>query len=151
MIVDVAFDAPVDHPFSYRVPAGWTPAVGQRVLAPLGGARRVGIVLALREGDERVLKSLLAPAEPAPALDVAGLGLARWIAAESLSSVGSTCAALLPPVEQGTATRPGSSRGRSPLDRSVTTPEPAAGVATAPSGVELLVGAGREKRLLEQV
>ena len=59
MIADVAFDAPVDHPFSYRIPSGWTLSAGQRVLAPLGGARRVGIVLAVREGDEAGLKPLL--------------------------------------------------------------------------------------------
>src|SRR5439155_1646665 len=51
MIADVAFDAPVTHPFSYRVPEGWPLAPGQRVLAPLRGAVRVGMVVALREAD----------------------------------------------------------------------------------------------------
>ena len=68
MIAEVAFDAPVDHPFSYRVPPGWAPERGQRVLAPLGGAQRVGIVLGLRDGDEAALKPLLSLAEPAPVL-----------------------------------------------------------------------------------
>jgi primosomal protein N' (replication factor Y) len=136
-IADVAFDAPVDHPFSYRVPAGWALTPGQRVLAPLGGARRVGIVVAARDGDDASLKPLLALAEPAPALSASGLDLARWIAAESLSSIGSTCAALLPPVDPGAGTRP--------ADR----PAPAGG--DGPGGVELLVGAGRERRLLEQL
>jgi primosomal protein N' (replication factor Y) len=136
-IADVAFDAPVDHPFSYRVPPGWTPAPGQRVLAPLGGAKRVGIVLALRDGDERALKALLAPAEPAPVLDAAGLDLARWIAAESLSSLGSTCAALTPPV--------GPDRGT----RTIATRAPRRDDARA--SIELLAGAGRERRLLDRL
>jgi primosomal protein N' (replication factor Y) (superfamily II helicase) len=140
VIAEVAFDAPVDHPFSYRVPAGWAPARGQRVLAPLGGARRVGIVLALREGDDAALKPLLEPAEPAPVLDAAGLELARWIAAESLSSVGSTCAALLPPVATPSTPAPGEREAA---------PRPAA-APTGP-GVELLIGAGRERRLLERI
>jgi primosomal protein N' len=154
MIAEVAFDAPVDHPFSYRVPAGWAPAPGQRVLAPLAGARRVGIVLALREGDETALKPLLAVAEPGPRLDAAALDLARWIAAESLSSVGSTCAALLPPVEQGTR-----ARAVAPVDRPddpLPTTRHATRVATTQAtigdgGIELLIGAGRERRLLERI
>jgi primosomal protein N' (replication factor Y) len=135
VIADVAFDAPVDHPFAYRVPAGWSVARGQRVLAPLAGAKRVGMVLAVREGDETTLKALLGLAEPAPSLSAGRLALAEWIARESLSTVGSTCAALLPP--PGTA-------------------EPARveTEATRPAGrrpVELLVGAGRERRLLERL
>src|SRR2546425_6669236 len=97
MIADVPFDAPVSHPFSYRVPAGWRLTPGQRVLAPLRGASRVGMVVALREGVDARLKPLLRVADPAPILSPARLDLVRWIAAESLSSVGSTCAALLPP------------------------------------------------------
>ena len=48
-IADVAFDAPVAHPFSYRVPDGWALAPGQRVVAGLRGAQRTGMVVALRE------------------------------------------------------------------------------------------------------
>src|SRR3989441_9629814 len=68
MIADVAFDAPVTHPFSYRVPEGWPLAPGQRVLAPLRGAVRVGMVVALREGDDARLKLLHRVADPAPIL-----------------------------------------------------------------------------------
>ena len=59
MIADVVFDAPVDHPFSYLVPEGWTLAAGQRVLAPLRGASRVGVVVAFRPGSAEGLKPLL--------------------------------------------------------------------------------------------
>ena len=97
MIAEVAFDAPVDHPFSYRVPPGLTIARGQRVLAPLKGARRVGVVVALRDGDESALKPLLGVVDRAPVLDPPRLELVAWIARESLSTVGSTAAALLPP------------------------------------------------------
>src|SRR3989338_8909084 len=97
MIADVAFDAPVAHPFSYRVPDGWTVAPGQRVVAPLGGAARVGMVVALREGAAGDLKPLSRPADGAPILSPDQLDLVRWISDQSLSSIGSTCAALLPP------------------------------------------------------
>jgi primosomal protein N' len=135
VIADVAFDAPVDHPFSYRVPPDLTVAGGQRVLAPLRGARRVGMIVRLREGDEGGLKAILGLADRAPVLSTARLQLVEWIARESLSSVGSTCAALLPP--------PG---GGAP-PREVGGPD-AAGARPA---VELLIGAGRERRLLERV
>ncbi|HEY2995220.1 MAG TPA: primosomal protein N' [Methylomirabilota bacterium] len=172
MIADVAFDAPVDHPFSYRIPSGWTLSAGQRVLAPLGGARRVGMVVAVREGDDAALKPLLAPAEPSPALDAGGLDLVRWIAAEALSSVGSTSAALLPPVLDPTPARgrTGARRGRDGVAAARRADEPptevaqradsagpisgparAAAAAGPANGVELLIGAGRERRLLDRI
>lgn len=138
MIADVAFDVPVDHPFSYRVPPGLTVARGQRVRAPLRGSRRVGMVVGLREGDDATLRTLLGLADRAPVLTPAQLELVAWIAQQSLSTVGSTCAALLPPPsELGT-------RSESPGPG----PAPSAG---GHEPVELLVGAGRERRLLERV
>ncbi|HBH00667.1 MAG TPA: primosomal protein N' [Candidatus Rokubacteria bacterium] len=137
MIADVAFDAPVDHPFSYRVPEGLAVVPGQRVWAPLRGAPRVGMVVAVREGTDAALKPLARAADPAPVLGPGGLELARWIATQSLSSVGSTCAALLPPppVPAGPGGHPGGGG-----------PRPGTGSAPA-----LLLGAGREKRLLERL
>ena len=55
-IADVAFDAPMGHSFSYRVPDGWALAPGQRAVAPLRGAVRVGMVVTLRDGDDPRLK-----------------------------------------------------------------------------------------------
>ncbi|MBI4245668.1 MAG: hypothetical protein HY614_00630, partial [Candidatus Rokubacteria bacterium] len=96
MVVDVAFDAPLP-PFSYQVPDGWTLAPGQRVVAPLRGASRVGVVVALRPaGDER-LKPLTRVIDATSLLTPAALALADWISNESLTSLGSTCLALLPP------------------------------------------------------
>jgi primosomal protein N' (replication factor Y) (superfamily II helicase) len=139
-IADVAFDAPVDHPFSYRVPSALAIARGQRVLAPLRGARRVGVVVALREGDAAALKPLLGVAERAPLLSAAHLDLVEWIARESLSSVGSTCAALLPPAAEGAD----ADHAAQPADATRTAEH-------APATVEVLVGAGRERRLLDRL
>jgi primosomal protein N' (replication factor Y) len=98
VIADVAFDLPLDHPFSYLVPEGLPLQPGQRVRAPLGGrSTRVGIVVALREGDATGLRPIQSPVEPAPILSAGNLRLGRWIADESLSSWGSTLLALLPP------------------------------------------------------
>src|SRR4029077_16083071 len=112
VIADVAFDAPVERPFSYRIPPGHGIEVGQRVLAPLAGPRRVGIVLAVRDGDDAGLKALLSPAEPAPLLTPSRLGLPRWGATASLASRRSTCAALLPPPVASSPAR--ASRSSSP-------------------------------------
>jgi primosomal protein N' (replication factor Y) len=134
-IADVAFDTPVRHSFSYRVPDGWTLAPGQRVRAPLRGAPRVGMVVALRDGADPQLKPLARLVDPAPVLSAAQLELVGWIAAQSLSSLGSTCAALLPP-PTGDGDIPGIVPG---------------GAAPPPTKPELLIGAGREKRLLERL
>ena len=98
MIADVVFDLPLDHPFSYLVPDSLTVTPGQRVSAPLGGrGTRVGVVVALRDGDAAGLRPIQRAVEAAPILSAGGLTLGRWIADESLSSWGSTLLALLPP------------------------------------------------------
>jgi len=137
-IADVAFDAPVRHSFSYRVPEGWRLAPGQRARAPLRGAARVGMVVAVRDGAEEGLKPLARLVDAEPVLSRAQLDLVNWIAAQTLSSVGSTCAALLPPPASGDAA---GVAGR------------AAAVAGRPGGPkpELLIGAGREKRVLDRL
>src|SRR5207247_7473134 len=150
MIADVAFDAPLAHPFSYRVPDGWQLKPGERVRAPLRGAARVGMVVALREGVDARLKPLLRVADPAQILVPARLDFARWIASESLSSVGSTCAALLPPpLLDSTATGPAS--GSSARYATRTEPPPGAPRVAPDQRPTLLVGAGREERVLERI
>src|SRR5438128_2363205 len=136
-IADVAFDAPVAHFFSYRVPDGWALAPGQRAIAPLRGASRVGMVVALHDGADPRLKPLDRLVDREPLLSPAQLDLVHWIAAQSLSSVGSTCAALLRPPSSTAAS---GARARGGADPTVAAPRP-----------ELLVGAGREKRLLERI
>jgi primosomal protein N' (replication factor Y) len=115
-IADIVFDAPLDHPFSYRVPSGWRLRRGQRVAAPLGRAERIGIVVALRESDGAGLKPLTRVVDEAPALDGDSLELARWIAEQSLSSLGSTLSALMPPSVSERET--GSGRGWPEIDGS---------------------------------
>ncbi len=138
MIADVAFDAPVRHSFSYRIPDGWALVPGQRARAPLRGAARVGMVVAVRDGADTELKPLARLVDTEPVLSKAQLDLVGWIAAQSLSSLGSTCAALLPPP---VITDVGGSAGggHAAADRPAS-PKP-----------ELLIGAGREKRVLERL
>jgi primosomal protein N' (replication factor Y) len=137
-IADVAFDAPVRHSFSYRVPDGWTLVPGQRAQAPLRGAARVGMVVSLRVGTDPQLKPLARLVDSEPVLSGAQLDFVSWIAAQSLSSVGSTCTALLPPPVSADpdGVREGARDGARP---------------SASHKPELLVGAGREKRLLERL
>jgi primosomal protein N' (replication factor Y) len=97
LIADIVFDIPIDHAFSYVVPAGLAVHRGQRVSAPLSGRSRIGVVVALREGEAAGLKPLQRAVEPVPVLSDAGLELTRWAAGESLSSWGSTLLSLLPP------------------------------------------------------
>src|SRR5262245_43218127 len=101
-IADVAFDASVRYSFSYRVSDGWTLRPGQRARALLRGAARVGMVVAVREGVGEELKPLARLVDAEPVLSKGELDLVDWIAAQSLSSVGSTCAVLLlPPTDDG--------------------------------------------------
>ena len=107
MIADVVFDLPLDHPFSYLVPGDLKLACGQRVRAPLGGrGTRVGVVVALREGDESGLRPIQHVVDAAPIVSAAGLALGRWIADESLSSWGSTLLALVPPPSRARRAEP---------------------------------------------
>src|SRR4029077_18559700 len=100
------------HPFSYLVPGDLKLARGQRVRAPLGGrGTRVGVVVALREGDESGLRPIQHVVDAAPIVSAAGLALGRWIADESLSSWGST---LLPPVPPPPRARPAGPGGPPP-------------------------------------
>jgi primosomal protein N' (replication factor Y) (superfamily II helicase) len=145
---DVAFDTPVEHPFSYRVPPGWTLTPGQRVAAPLGRAERIGVIVALRDEDVPALKPLTRVVDPAVVLDAASLQLARWISEQSLSSLGSTLAALMPPafVSEREA---GMSRGWPAVGASrLRTPLASARGETVP---DVFIGVGRERRLLDRL
>jgi primosomal protein N' (replication factor Y) len=135
VIADVVFAAPLGHPFAYAVPGGWQLAPGQRVIAPLKGAVRPGVVVAVREGGGASLKPLARLLDPSPILDAGGRGLVEWIAHDTLSGLGATYLALLPPASADTAPGlPALSSGPAEPARSV-----------------VLVGAGREMRLLERI
>ena len=137
-VADVVFDVPVPHPFSYRIPDGLTLAPGQRVRAPLRGGPRVGLVVAVREDAAAGLKAVMGAIDAEPVLTEPQLALAQWIAQQSLSTLGSTIAALLPPPDG---------------DRAATLRHDGAatGGGTTAARPELLVGHGRERRLLERI
>jgi len=139
-IADVAFDAPLGHSFSYRVPDGWALRPGQRALAALRGAARIGMVVAVRDGADAKLKPLDRLVDREPVFSPAQLELVHWISAQSLSSLGSTCAALLPPPSRSDADAP-----RESAVAEASQPEP------AERKPELLVASGREKRLLDRI
>lgn len=169
MIADVVFDVPLERAFTYAVPAGWTLAPGQRVLAPLHGASRAGMVVAVRDDDATgtpasrrpgALKPLLRLLDPHPVFSVAQLELADWIAAQSLSSLGSTCAALAPPAvpgrsghdgaaetagagtpERGAAPAHGATDGAGRFAHGVAPPEPALAHGAVPGGAQAAVPA----------
>jgi primosomal protein N' (replication factor Y) len=136
MIVEVVFDLPVPHPFSYSVPPNLPVAPGQRVRAPLGSQTRVGLVVATREGEEQGLKPIVGVAESGPILSPSQLALTRWIAGESLSSWGATVSALLPPA---------------PRAASGTLPAPPEWAGSASERPSLLTGGDREQRLLARL
>jgi primosomal protein N' (replication factor Y) len=145
MIADVVFDVPIEHPFSYRVPEGWALSPGQRVHAPLRGAQLLGMVVAVRPGAADALKALARIVDPTPVLAREQLDLADWISGESLSSLGSTVAALTPP--------PASPGEGGPAAHIATlVPDAAAPSPLVPSAAcELFVGSGRERRLLDAI
>ena len=66
MIADLVFDIPLARSFSYVVPANMTVAVGQRVSAPLQGRARIGMVVALRDGEAGGLRAVERTVESAP-------------------------------------------------------------------------------------
>jgi primosomal protein N' len=173
MIADVVFDVPIDRSFSYRVPHGWALAPGQRVLAPLRGGHRLGMVVAVRRGSDEGLKPVSRIVDQEPILVPEQLALVAWIARESLSSLGSAGAALTPPFVLEGPRRPLQASSSAPGETAaslLTSPaalpsgegceatvgpgaglHPLAPVSSSPSPCELLVGVGRERRVLERI
>ncbi len=85
---------------SYRVPAHLRPFVapGQLVWAPLQRRRIQGLVLALRESDDREhLRDLIDMADPAARIPPNGLRLGQWIAETYHAPLYEALALLLPP------------------------------------------------------
>jgi primosomal protein N' (replication factor Y) len=102
LFADVVFDRPVDHAFSYRVPAALRArlAVGMRVQAPFGRGDRIatGYCVGLsetvpaREG----IKDLVAVLDEEPLLAPDLLRLTRWMADYYLCRWGQVLTAVVP-------------------------------------------------------
>ncbi|HEX2492642.1 MAG TPA: primosomal protein N' [Steroidobacter sp.] len=100
MILGVAIDAPLRRLFDYRTPEGAPPIqVGERVWAPFGHRRVVGVVLEQRDySDAPVakLRSILSGVDGAPTFDPALLQLLVWAAEYYRHPVGEVIATALP-------------------------------------------------------
>ena len=84
-ILQVVFDTPLRRRFDYLPPAGAspTPRPGERVLAPFGRQRAVGIVAAFAVGSalpRAKLKHVIAAIDTAPLWDATTFGLLLWAA-----------------------------------------------------------------------
>ena len=84
MIAKIAVSAAVyaiDKPYDYTIPQGMELCPGVRVTVPFGRANKLseGIVLALEQGDESKLKSVLEVLDKEPLLDEKALRLAAFL------------------------------------------------------------------------
>ena len=99
LFANVVFPIPVDHAFTYEVPAQFETLLktGSRVLAPFGRRRLTGFVVELtHKSDYSDIKEIEDILDEAPIFSAEMLQLARWIADYYLSSWGEVLAAALP-------------------------------------------------------
>lgn len=100
MILRIAIDAPLRRLFDYRAPAD-APAIqpGERVWAPFGRRRTVGVVIEQRETSDAPpgkLRSVLGAVDGAPTLDAGLLHLLMWAADYYRHPAGEVIASALP-------------------------------------------------------
>ncbi len=101
LFVEVAVPLPIDHPFTYRVPAGQEERarVGVRVLAPFGRRKVTGLITALVDGSAlagREAKELLAFLDEEPYVSPRQLEFLALSARECLAPLGEMLRAALP-------------------------------------------------------
>jgi primosomal protein N' (replication factor Y) len=101
LFVEVAVPFPIDHPFTYRVPAGeeGRAMVGVRVLVPFGRRKITGIVTAITDASAlggREAKELLAFLDDAPYVSARHLEFLAASARECLAPMGEMLRAALP-------------------------------------------------------
>ncbi|MEW6721240.1 MAG: primosomal protein N' [Thermodesulfobacteriota bacterium] len=99
--VEVAVPLPIDHPFTYRVPAGKEERaqVGVRVLVPFGSRKLTGLVTAVTDAPApggREAKELLSFLDDAPYISARHVGFLLAAAGETLAPVGEMLRAALP-------------------------------------------------------
>ncbi|MEO8725388.1 MAG: primosomal protein N' [Acidobacteriaceae bacterium] len=97
--VAVLQSVPLDMVFTYRVPAGLSPIVGGRVLAPFRNLRVAGLVTALHDQPPKMkmkAKDLHSVLDRTPVLSPRLLMLGDWIAQYYLAPIGEVYRAMLP-------------------------------------------------------
>jgi primosomal protein N' (replication factor Y) (superfamily II helicase) len=100
LFVDVAVPLPLFRVFTYSVPPPWSELAlaGSRALVPFRNKRMVGLIVAVREGEERQgVRPVERILEEAPLLSDRLLELGRWLAAYYLSPPGEVFRTMLPP------------------------------------------------------
>jgi primosomal protein N' (replication factor Y) len=111
LFADVVFDRPLDHAYSYAVPARLrdTIAVGKRVKAPFGRGDRatVGYCIRLEQtAPSRAVKDLFGVVDEDALLDANLLRLTRWMADYYLCGWGQVLNAVVPAgAKEGAGTR----------------------------------------------
>jgi primosomal protein N' (replication factor Y) len=101
-----------DRRLLYRVPEALRPSIliGVRVLVPLGPGTAHGFVIASRPCDQagpREIREILAVSTPTPLFSERLLGLAQWVADQTLSTLLEAVHCLVPPeVVRGLPLRP---------------------------------------------
>ncbi|HEY5765311.1 MAG TPA: primosomal protein N', partial [Candidatus Deferrimicrobiaceae bacterium] len=101
VFVEVAVPLPIDHPFTYRVPAGREARakVGVRALVPFGARRVTGLITAISDGSslgEREAKEVLDFLDEEPYIPPRHLAFLLAAARECLAPAGEMLRAALP-------------------------------------------------------
>jgi len=101
LFVEVAVPLPIDHPFTYRVPAGEEERaeIGMRVLVPFGSRKLTGLVTGFTDASAlggREAKDLIAFLDDAPYISQRHLDFLKASARECLAPMGEMLRAALP-------------------------------------------------------
>ncbi len=99
MYAELAFDLPIPHTFTYRVPEGLAVAVGVRAVAPFAGRKLTGFVVSLSatsDIDPKALKELTRVVDAEPLVEEADFARAKWVADTYLSAFGEALHAMTP-------------------------------------------------------
>ncbi|HCH66378.1 MAG: primosomal protein N' [Deltaproteobacteria bacterium] len=105
---EVAVAAPVDQPFTYRIPPGMSLVVGHAVLVPFGRRRVTGYVVGLLDHTDvpaARMKDIARLLDPKPAIGPNQLALCRWASEYYLSGLGEVIATALPSSYRGGSRR----------------------------------------------
>ena len=94
---DVAVPVPLDTVFTYRIPDGTKPLVGERVLVPFRQQRMSGVVTELHDRKPSVqTKNVISVLDSSPVLDDQLLKLGKWISDYYLAPLGEVFRTMLP-------------------------------------------------------